>query len=101
MVVLSIQVCIGQKAAKDTGPAYSSTDERLLSERRTRGHFVGNLRDDAEFKCLIAPSAKGPFRVYSILPRSVILLTILLDFATLTTFVKRTWSQLLSRDHNN
>ena len=47
----------------------------------SRRHFVGNPRDDAEFKCLIAPSAKGPFRVYSILPRSVILLTILLDFA--------------------
>ena len=59
----------------------SSTDERLPSERRTRGHFVGNPCDDAEFKYLIAPSAKGPFRVYSIVPWSVLLLTILLDFA--------------------
>ena len=57
-------------------PPIRLTDEWLPSERRTQRHFVGNPRNDAEFKCLIAPSAKGPFKVYSILPRLVILLTI-------------------------
>ena len=82
--MLSIQVCIGLKVVKDWGlhPTIEHSTLEDIFKRLQSGQLKGVSRvsleipDDADFKCMIALSTKGHFRLYSTLPRSVILLSL-------------------------
>ena len=71
MVVISIQVCVGLKVVKDWGlhPIIEHSTLEDIFKRLRSGELEGlsrvllpDIPNDAEFKCLIAPSTRGPFQ---------------------------------------